>query len=108
MLSFMSKGFRYLPEPRLSAAELLEDDSFKAVIQISRPSDSYLFVLSLRRRSQPLMFFYFPFFFSFLFFKKEKAVLFHQDYSYSRIRKILEWEIKTKKKMTKKRAWKGL
>lgn len=37
VLSFMSKEFCYLPEPRLSAAELLEDDSFKAVIQISRP-----------------------------------------------------------------------
>lgn len=39
---------------------------------------------------------------------KEKPVLLPQDYSYSRTRKILEREIKTKKKMTKKRAWKGL
>lgn len=34
VLSFMSKGFCYLPESRMSAAELLEDASFKAVMQI--------------------------------------------------------------------------
>lgn len=40
VLSFMSKGFYYLPESRMSAAELLEDASFKAVMQISQPCDS--------------------------------------------------------------------
>lgn len=40
VLSFMSKGFCYLPESRMSAAELLEDASFKAVMQIGRPCDS--------------------------------------------------------------------
>lgn len=42
VLSFMSKGFCYLPESRMSAAELLEDASFKAVMQIGRPCDSSL------------------------------------------------------------------
>lgn len=42
VLSFMSKGFCYLPESRMSAAELLEDASFKAVMQIGRPCDSYI------------------------------------------------------------------
>lgn len=41
VLSFMSKGF-CLPESRMSAAELLEDASFKAVMQIGRPCDSSL------------------------------------------------------------------
>lgn len=37
VLFFMSKGFCYLPESRMSATELLQDASFKAVMQISRP-----------------------------------------------------------------------
>lgn len=37
VLSFMSKGFCYLPESRMSAAELLEDASFKTIMQICRP-----------------------------------------------------------------------
>ena len=37
VLSFMSKGFCYLPESRMSAAELLQDASFEAVMQICRP-----------------------------------------------------------------------
>lgn len=37
VLSFMSKVFCYLPESRISAAELLEDASFKAVMQIYQP-----------------------------------------------------------------------
>lgn len=36
VLSFMSKVFCYLPESRISAAELLEDPSFKAVMQINQ------------------------------------------------------------------------
>lgn len=34
VLSVMSKGFSYLPESRMSAAQLLEDASFKTVMQI--------------------------------------------------------------------------
>lgn len=37
VLSFISKVFRYLPESRISTAELLENASFKAVMQICRP-----------------------------------------------------------------------
>jgi len=34
VLSIMSKGFSYLPENRLSATQLLQDSSFKAVMDI--------------------------------------------------------------------------
>ena len=36
VLSVMSKGFIHLPESRVSAAQLLQDASFKAVMKIYR------------------------------------------------------------------------
>lgn len=44
VLSFMSKGFCYLPESRMSTAELLEDALFKAVMQIGQPCNSNILV----------------------------------------------------------------
>ena len=34
VLSFLSKGFCYLPQGRMTTAELLEDASFRVIIEI--------------------------------------------------------------------------